>query len=175
MPKKIAILFLSTVLFLLARSGARACWRRWCWTNTTRNRAEITQDILGESNTGDNSQENSAEGERVRRSEVSAGDESQMIDTGKASVQIGSNIKANVNEKSHSRRRMSPRSKTYNWAEVDQMFTGLANTGENEQSNEASLTRARRSGAYAGSDSDIETGNADVSIGTITRLNYNYR
>ncbi len=193
MAKKLAVILLSAAFLLLARSGARACdgWSCWSFGDMTRNRAEIYQDITGLADTGDNYQANIADGYKLMNSTVMAGGEDPAMDTGRASVDINAHITANVNDccdepdcdpngcrtNNMGWKTMPTRTRTYNYADVDQRVSGGAFTGGNTQTNLAELDYACNSwsGAGIGSEMSMDTGNADVTIGAVTRVNYNYR
>lgn len=178
MYKKITVISLSAAMFLLAQSGVSA-WKGWkCCGHKdyTRNSAEIKQRVEGVANTGMNYQVNTASLNNSMGGWVEAGGEDPDMDTGDAFTTIDARVKANTN-KDYDRGKWSKASKTYNWAKVDQNVFGSANTGSNEQVNQATMKKSAMgyAGAGVGSEMYMDTGDARVNIGAVTKVNYNYR
>lgn len=170
--KKLAILPLSAAFLLLAVGSASACWGRNCYqppSTSLKNKAEITQVINVAAMTGLNEQNDWLKAYKVYCSGIDVGG-SRVINTGNAKVNVYSENWANINK--GLRAPVTVRNK----AEVTQVVDALAMTGQNTQNSAADVSRILRSGIEVGDGSrHITTGMADVSVGTVNKVNYNLR
>lgn len=170
--KKLAILPLSAAFLLLATGSASACWGWNCYqppSTSLKNKAEITQVIDATAITGGNEQSDWLKAYKVYCSGIDVGG-SRVINTGDAKTSVYSENWANINKG------FKAPVTVHNRAKVTQVVDAYATTGQNTQNSGADVSRSTRVGIEVGDSSrHITTGMADVSVGTINKVNYNLR
>ncbi|MBD3250071.1 MAG: hypothetical protein GF381_00645 [Candidatus Pacebacteria bacterium] len=190
MIKKISAVLLGSAMFLTAYSRVSAQDQCSCpepsnmmceCPSTVRNSARVRQRVEAYAFTGNNVLQNSTSGSYLYRTHLRAGSqESQYLDTGHARVNIEDSLTLNTTR--YPQQAVTNNRETYlmpfrvqNNADINQELMGTADTGMNALSNSVTVNRAACSSARAGGDQTAFTGNATVSIGTVSRVNYNYR
>ncbi len=182
--KKLLTMTALTVLMLGVASPALAFNFFPVRRSSTLNQATVYNTVQLEANTGYNSQETEAEVDEACGSEANAGGENKTITTGNATATSYITVAANLDDCSCPEEETNgllccfgESTRTKNRAYVDNLVGGFANTGDNEQKEEAKVEDSIMSTANASTwgTREISTGDAEAksTLRVLTNLRVN--